>query len=256
MAANYAFQILNGNLAAAIDDYELNQRFMNDLATYRIYTAWLWNLLHLRARITRDGHLLGPEVTENGVVLSRKLEPVKAGTVFDEELFEKVWNLHYDWTRLFFAEQDRVAAERIVRSITGRADAELVEKVRKVVSKAYASGPFREVSAESVAEEVARVLGTTPERAKAEVLANAPRFDRSKAPQVMEFLKTLLLCPRFVQHNARILFALAEVGPEEGSRLIHIILGSEREEVERMVREGKIDRRYLELWDYVHDVRQ
>ena len=38
--------------------------------------------------------------------------------------------------------------------------------------------------------------------------------------------------------------------------MIHIILGSEREEVERMVREGKIDRRYLELWDYVHDVRQ
>jgi malate synthase len=72
----------------------------------------------------------------------------------------------------------------------------------------------------------------------------------------MEFLKALLLCPRFVQHNARILFALAEVGPEEGSRLIHIILGSEREEVERMVREGKIDRRYLELWDYVHDFRQ
>jgi malate synthase len=256
MAANYAFQILNGNLAAAIDDYELNQRFMNDLATYRIYTAWLWTLLHLRARITRDGHLLGPEVTENGVVLSRKLEPVKAGTVFDEELFEKVWNLHYDWTRLFFAEQDRVAAERIVRSITGKADAELVEKVRKVVSKAYASGPFREVSAESVAEEVAKVLGTTPERAKAEVLANAPRFDRSRAPQVMEFLKALLLCPRFVQHNTRILFALAEVGPEEGSRLIHIVLGSEREEVERMVREGKIDKRYLELWDYVHDVRQ
>jgi malate synthase len=72
----------------------------------------------------------------------------------------------------------------------------------------------------------------------------------------MEFLKALLLCPRFVQHNARILFALAEVGPEEGSRLIQLILGSEREEVERMVREGKIDRRYLELWDYVHDVRQ
>lgn len=35
MAANYGFQLLNGNLAAAIDDYELGQRFMNDLATYR-----------------------------------------------------------------------------------------------------------------------------------------------------------------------------------------------------------------------------
>src|SRR5262249_37039620 len=36
MAANYGFQILNGNFAAAIDDYELSLRFMNDLATYRI----------------------------------------------------------------------------------------------------------------------------------------------------------------------------------------------------------------------------
>ncbi|MGC9159308.1 MAG: malate synthase, partial [Terracidiphilus sp.] len=31
MAANYGFQILNGNFAAAIDDYELKLRFMNDL---------------------------------------------------------------------------------------------------------------------------------------------------------------------------------------------------------------------------------
>src|SRR5260370_13580977 len=30
MAANYGFQILNGNFAAAIDDYELSLRFMND----------------------------------------------------------------------------------------------------------------------------------------------------------------------------------------------------------------------------------
>src|SRR5207244_3677467 len=39
MAANYGFQILNGNFAAAIDDYELKLRFMNDLATYRIAVA-------------------------------------------------------------------------------------------------------------------------------------------------------------------------------------------------------------------------
>ena len=45
MAANYGFQILNGNFAAAIDDYELKLRFMNDLATYRIYVSWLWSLV-------------------------------------------------------------------------------------------------------------------------------------------------------------------------------------------------------------------
>src|SRR5207249_3030190 len=46
MAANYGFQILNGNFAAAIDDYELSLRFMNDLATYRIDVSWLWSLVH------------------------------------------------------------------------------------------------------------------------------------------------------------------------------------------------------------------
>ncbi len=50
MAANYGFQILNGNFAAAIDDYELKQRFMNDLATYRIDVAWLWTLVATSGR--------------------------------------------------------------------------------------------------------------------------------------------------------------------------------------------------------------
>ena len=57
MAANYGFQILNGNFAAAIDDYELKQRFMNDLATYRIDVSWLWTLVRHQAVITRDGYL-------------------------------------------------------------------------------------------------------------------------------------------------------------------------------------------------------
>ena len=83
MAANYGFQILNGNFAAAIDDYELKLRFMNDLATYRIYVSWLWSLAHHEAPITKDGHLLRQALTEDGVVLGAKAEPVKAGTRFD-----------------------------------------------------------------------------------------------------------------------------------------------------------------------------
>src|SRR6202158_1804752 len=54
MAANYGFQILNGNFAAAIDDYELKLRFMNDLATYRIDVSWLWTVVHHQAAITKD----------------------------------------------------------------------------------------------------------------------------------------------------------------------------------------------------------
>src|SRR5437870_1669276 len=60
MAANYGFQILNGNFAAAIDDYELKLRFMNDLATYRIEVSWLWSGVQHRAVITKDGWLKRP----------------------------------------------------------------------------------------------------------------------------------------------------------------------------------------------------
>jgi malate synthase len=107
MAANYGFQILNGNFAAAIDDYELNLRFMNDLATYRIYVSWLWSLVHHQAAITRDGHLQRQALTEDGVVLGASAEEVKAGTRFTPALFQKVWDYHYEWTNAFFAEQDR-----------------------------------------------------------------------------------------------------------------------------------------------------
>ncbi len=107
MAANYGFQILNGNFAAAIDDYELKLRFMNDLATYRIYVSWLWSLARHEAPITKDGHLQRQVLTEDGVVIGANAEPVKAGTRFTRALFDKVWAYHDEWTKAFFAEQDR-----------------------------------------------------------------------------------------------------------------------------------------------------
>ncbi len=107
MAANYGFQILNGNFAAAIDDYELKLRFMNDLATYRINVSWLWALARHQATITKDGHFQRQALTEDGVVLGADAEPVKAGTRFTRELFQKVWSYHDEWTSAFFAELDR-----------------------------------------------------------------------------------------------------------------------------------------------------
>src|ERR1700730_2035818 len=86
MAANYGFQILNGNFAAAIDDYELSLRFMNDLANYRIDVSWLWSLIHHQALITKDGYLKRPALTADGVVPAVKAYEVKAGTPFNEEL--------------------------------------------------------------------------------------------------------------------------------------------------------------------------
>ena len=107
MAANYGFQILNGNFAAAIDDYELRQRFMNDLATYRIYVSWLWSLVRHQAPITKGGFLQRQALTEDGVVLAPSPEKVTAGTRFTREMFQKVWDYHFEWTNAFFAEQDR-----------------------------------------------------------------------------------------------------------------------------------------------------
>ena len=108
MAANYGFQILNGNFAAAIDDYELSLRFMNDLATYRIDVSWLWTLLHHQAVITKDGFLKQPALTEDGLTPAEDAFEVKAGTRFTEALFQKLWDYHNEWTSEFFAELDRL----------------------------------------------------------------------------------------------------------------------------------------------------
>jgi len=107
MAANYGFQILNGNFAAAIDDYELMLRFMNDLATYRINVSWLWSLVHHQAAITREGYLKRPALTEGGVVPAVNATAVEAGTRLNKELFKKVLEYHNEWTSEFFAELDR-----------------------------------------------------------------------------------------------------------------------------------------------------
>lgn len=107
MAANYGFQILNGNFAAAIDDYEQKLRFMNDLATYRINVSWLWTLLRHRAPITRAGRIQRQVLTEDGVVLGAPGAEVPAGSPFDEALFDQVYRAHDEWTAAFFAEQDR-----------------------------------------------------------------------------------------------------------------------------------------------------
>ena len=169
MAANYGFQILNGNFAAAIDDYELKQRFMNDLATYRIDVSWLWTLVRHQAVITKDGYFQRSALTEDGVVLAPSAEKVKAGTRFTPELFQKVWEYHNEWTAEFFAELDR-------RGDPGR-------------------------------------------------------FDRGKAPIIMELLQRQLLSPKYIQHSARVLFVMAQAGDEEREQILEAIFDLSREEL-------------------------
>jgi len=192
MAANYGFQILNGNFAAAIDDYELKLRFMNDLATYRINVSWLWAILRHGAPVTRDGHFLRQALTEDGVVLAARAEPVKAGTRFTRELFERVWTYHDEWTSAFFAELDR-------RGDPGR-------------------------------------------------------FDRSKAPVIMDLLRRQLVSPRYVQHSARALFLVGQARPAERAQLLEAIFDLPREEVAARVRTGSLPAGALSAHDYVHDV--
>jgi len=192
MAANYGFQILNGNFAAAIDDYELKLRFMNDLATYRINVSWLWALVHHQAAITRDGNLQRQALTEEGVVIAANAAPVKAGTRFTRELFEKVWEYHNEWTYAFFAEQDH--------------------------------------------------------------RGEAARFDRSKAPVIMELLKRQLLSPRYIQHSARVLFVVGQADERARAQALEAIFDLSRQQIVERVREGTLDRSALVAHDYAHDV--
>jgi len=192
MAANYGFQILNGNFAAAIDDYELKLRFMNDLATYRINVSWLWALAHHQATITKDGYLQRAALTEDGVALGKNAEPIKAGTRFTKELFNKVWDYHNEWTSEFFAELDR-------RHDPGR-------------------------------------------------------FDRSKAPLIMDLLKRQLLSPHYIQHSARVLFVVGQASPQERAQILDAIFDLSREEAAKRVQNGKLSKAALAAHDYVYDI--
>jgi malate synthase len=192
MAANYGFQILNGNFAAAIDDYELKLRFMNDLATYRIDVSWLWTLVRHQAVISRDGYLKRPVLTEDGVEPAENAERVPAGTRFTPELFQKLWDYHNEWTYAFFGELDR-------RGDPGR-------------------------------------------------------FDRGKAPVIMELLKRQLLSPRYIQHSARVLFVVGQAGEREREQILEAIFDLSREEIARRVAAGTLSRAALAAHDYVHDV--
>jgi malate synthase len=170
MAANYGFQILNGNFAAAIDDYELKLRFMNDLATYRIDVTWLWTLVHHQAAITKDGYLKRPALTEDGVEPAANADHVKAGTRFTRELFDKVWNYHNEWTRAFFAEQDR-------RGEASRFDRSKADVIMQILKKQLLSPRYIQHSAR-----VLFVVGQANEGDRAQLLEAI--FDLSREETV------------------------------------------------------------------------
>ena len=329
MAANYGFQVLNGNLAAAIDDYKLFPgrvvRFMNDLATYRIFVSWLWSVVHHSAKVTRNGWLCASKLTDDGVIPALESIKIATGTPFTAELLERLWELHNQWTQSFFEEFDRLAAIRIIastlidrharkaagdaarsvlvdqavralvkslrmgapteevaRSLTSLFECDedklvedlkivnLASQISKILSKTYGAPPDyrRELTFEQAATRISILLNRETSTLVAEVDALAPRFDRAKAPIIMDILRRQLVCPKYIQHSARVLFVVADKNDVERRNILNAIyyveangspifrdeagLPSRRMLVET-VEAGRLPKYALEAHDYVYD---
>jgi len=163
MAANYGFQVLNGNLAAAIDDYRAfpNRlvRFMNDLATYRIFVSWLWTLYNRGAVITKDGYIKGPKLTRDGVIPYEDVYFIRAGTPFDRDLLEKIWEQHYRWTEEFYRDYDRLVALRLVIAAVSKLGGRSEEGLQQASDEALKTFAMETSLTEPVVRKIAEVMG-------------------------------------------------------------------------------------------------
>jgi malate synthase len=146
MASEYMFQQLNGNNAAAIDDYLTGTRLMNDFATYEIFWHWLWTALHHQVALTQDG------------------KTTKAGERVTPELMNRLLDERTKDVDTYFAQQD---AQGIVS-----------------------------------------------------------RFDRSKAPLVMDLLRRQLLHPRWITYGSRVLLSIIEAAPAERDAILEAVFSA------------------------------
>ena len=80
------------------------------------------------------------------------------------------------------------------------------------------------------------------------------RFDRAKAPVIMELLKRQLLSPRYIQHSARVLFVVGQADEPERAQILDAIFDLSREEIVRRVTAGSLGRPALTAHDYVYDI--
>ena len=176
MASEYMFQQLNGNNAAAIDDYLSGTRLMNDFATYEIFWHWLWTTLHHQVELTQDG-----KTTQQGDCVS-------------EELMTRLLDERTRDVEEYFAEQDR----------------------QGIVS----------------------------------------RFDRSKAPLVMDLLRTQLLHPEWIMYGSRVLLSIIEFEEEERQQIIKAVFDMKREDLAGQVEAGELPAAVLSAYDYVYDTSQ
>jgi len=80
------------------------------------------------------------------------------------------------------------------------------------------------------------------------------RFDRAKAPIIMELLKRQLLSPRYIQHSARVLFVVGQANQQERAQILEAIFDLSREEIVKRVQASALNKTILAAYDYVHDI--
>jgi malate synthase len=80
------------------------------------------------------------------------------------------------------------------------------------------------------------------------------RFDRGKAPLIMDLLKRQLLSPRYIQHSARLIFAVGQASHEQSAAILEAIFDLSREEIAERVQSGAMNGNLLAIYDYVYDV--
>ena len=80
------------------------------------------------------------------------------------------------------------------------------------------------------------------------------RFDRAKAPVIMEILKRQLLSSRYIQHSARVLFVMAQANKQDREQMLDAIFDLSREEIVKRVQTGTLNKTALSAHDYVYDI--
>jgi malate synthase len=174
MSSEYMFQQLNGNNAAAIDDYLTGTRLMNDFATYEIFWHWLWTALRHEVALTGDG------------------DSTKKGDRVTKPLMKRLLDERSAKVREYFSDQDRKGVKS--------------------------------------------------------------RFDRSKAPLVMEILERQLFHPGWIQYGSRVLDSVKEESESDRKAILAAVFADSRDVVAAKVGKGEWPAVALRAYDFVYDV--
>ena len=78
------------------------------------------------------------------------------------------------------------------------------------------------------------------------------RFDRNKAPLVMDLLQTQIFHPEWIMYGSRILLSIIE-SEREQQQIIEAVFGMKREELVDKVGTGELSETVLSSYDYVYD---